>query len=452
MPEQTVLELVHEIKSDHELFKKDHTALLKAKADGKSVGEMEAKIAAINEALDKKTQRLDQIEAAIKRSAVGGSEHKAGDAGDKVLRKAFRQWMSKGDKNGGGKSHLADVISGVFEAQPELRAAYLEEHPEVKALAIQDDTAGGYMVHADLTGRIVKRIFETSPIRSYANVTTISTDALEGGIDADQGTATWVGEEDTRTQTGTPKLGKWRIPVHELYAMPAATQQVLDDSAIDLESWLAMKVADKFRRAQNAAFVNGTGAGQPKGFTVEATISDANGASATYDTYITDRKIGYIPTGVAQGFPVVPTSGAPTAQANPLIDLMTALKTEYRESPGTAFVMHRTMYGAVRKLQDAFGQYIWQPGFAGQPATLFGYPIGEFNDLPAFSSSALTAQPYGIYFGNWKDAYQIVDRIGMRVLRDPFTAKGFVLFYTTMRCGGQVLNYEAIKALKFATS
>lgn len=437
-----VKELIEGIKADWDQMKAEHTKMLEAKADGKAVAELETKVSAINKEIDKKTARLDQIETALKRTPSGTEAEKA-DVNERVLRKAFRSWMSKGQQN----SSLSDSIMEVFEKHPEIKSQYMEMHPETKALAVQDDTAGGYMVHADLTGRIVKRIFETSPIRNYASVATISTDALEGPKDYDQGTATWVAEEGSRPATATPKIGMWRIPTHELYAQPAATQKLLDDAAWDPEAWLAAKIADKFARAENAAFVNGTGVGQPKGFLQETLISDAADASASYDNYIQDSKIGYIPTGVSGDFPAAPSAGTDPAVGNPLIDLMFALKTQYRDMPGTAFAMHRTAFAHVRKLRDNFGQYIWSPGFSGQPATLFGYPIAEFNDMPVIAANSLS-----IAFANWREAYQIVDRIGIRVLRDPFTAKPFVLFYTTKRTGGATLNYEAIKLLKFSTT
>jgi HK97 family phage major capsid protein len=434
--------LVAEVKADWDLMKKTNTEALKGKADGKTVSDLEAKVDKINAEIDKKMSRLDQIETALKRSPQGNEQERA-EVSEKVMRKAFRSWLSKGAAN----SDLSTAIMGVFESNPEIKAQYLDLHPETKALAVSDDTAGGFMVHADLNGRIVRRIFETSPIRQYASVATISTDALEGPLDYDQPNAAWVAEQGTRSTTNTPKIGMWRIPTHELYAQPAATQKLLDDAAWDPETWLSLKVADKFARTENAAFVNGTGAGQPRGFLTETLISDASGASASYDNYIQDKKIGYIPTGVSGAFPAVPTSGAPTAQGNPLIDVIYALKSQYRDMPGTAWGMHRTVFAAVRKLQDAYGQYVWQPGFAGQPSTLFGYPIAEFNDMPVLGANSLS-----IAFANWREAYQIVDRIGIRVLRDPYTSKPFVLFYTTKRVGGAILNYEAIKLVKFGTT
>ena len=438
-----VKELIEGIKADWDQFKKTHNEMLKGKAEGKAVTDLVEKVEAINKALDAKQTRLDTIETALKRTPTGTEAEKA-DVNEKILRKAFRHWMSKGAAN----TTLSDAIMEVMGKNEGLKTQYMELHPETKALAVQDDTSGGYMVHADLTGRIVKRIFETSPIRQYAAVASISTDALEGPNDFDQGTAAWVAEQGTRSQTNTPKIGMWRIPTHELYAQPAATQKLLDDAAWDPEAWLAAKIADKFARTENAAFVLGTGVGQPKGFLTENTISDASNASATYDNYNADRKIGYIPTGVADNFAAVPTTAAPTAQGNALIDTVYAMKSQYRDMPGTAWAMHRTLFGSVRKLQDALGNYIWQPGFAGQPATLFGYPIAEFNDMPTLGAT----NKYAVAFANWREAYQIVDRIGIRVLRDPFTAKPFVLFYTTKRVGGATLNFEAIKLVKMATS
>jgi HK97 family phage major capsid protein len=437
-----VKELIDGIKSDWDLMKKTNNDLLAKKADGKSVTDLEAKVDALNKELDKKTARLDAIETALKRTPTG-TEAERGDLNEKVMRKAFRQWMSKGDAN----STLSDAIMGVFEKHPEMKQQYIDLHPETKALSVNDDTSGGYMVHADLTGRIVKRIFETSPIRQYASVATISTDALEGPNDNDQGTATWVAEAGARSTTATPKIGMWRIPTHELYAQPAATQKLLDDAAWDPEAWLAAKIADKFARTENAAFVNGDGNGKPRGFLTNTIISDASNASATYDTYNADRKIGYIPTGVSGGFPLAPAAAGDGAVGNPLVDTVYALKTQYRDMPGVCWAMHRTSVGSVRKLRDNFGNYLWQPGFAGQPATLFGYPIAEFNDMPVIAADSLS-----IAFGNFREAYQIVDRIGIRVLRDPFTSKPFVLFYTTKRTGGDTLNYEAIKFVKFGTS
>jgi HK97 family phage major capsid protein len=411
-----------EIKQAFDDFKKTNAQLLEAKASGKAVGEIEAKMAKINETMDKLDVAQKQLESAVKRIGMTGTEQKANAS--LAEKKAFRHFMRKGIEG--------DPAAGVTIVGSE----------ELKALSVNDDTAGGYLVQADVTGRIVKRIFETSPIRQYANVQTINTDALEGLLDTDEASYGWVGETGVRSQTNTPKLGKWRIPTFEVYAMPAATQKLLDDISFDIEGWLSDKIADKIARAENAAFVNGDGVSSPRGFLTIPTV--AENASLNYSSL---KEIGYIKTGVTGAFPAVPTLSAPTAMANPLFDLIFSLKSQYREMPGTAFAMHRTTFGACRKLQDAMGNYLWQPGLAGQPSTLMGYPVAEFNDMPQIATGTAS---YSIAFANWKEAYQIVDRQGVKILRDPFTAKPYILFYSVKRTGGDVINCEAIKLLNFS--
>lgn len=413
-----------ELMKAWELHKETQTKLLEAKADGKAVGELETKLAKLDTKIDEISSlqtKMALIETAVKRMNLAGltEEGLEGKAQDQLEHKAaFMSFIRHGEESG-----LNDM--------------------QKKALSVNDDTSGGFMVHADATGRIVKRIFETSPIRQFANVQTISGDALEGPLDTDQATAQMVSETGTRGQTATPKIGLWRIPTHEMFTQPASTQKLLDDAAWDAEAWLADKVADRFARKENQLFVTGTGNGEPRGFLSVPTI--AEDASLDYSTL---KKVGYIATGTADNFPPVPSSGSDAAQADPIIDLIFSLKTQYRESPGTALAMHRTLFARVRKLRDNLGNYLWQPGLGGVPSSLMGYPIAEFNDMPQLGA----ANKFCMAFANWREAYQIVDRIGIRVLRDPYTSKPFVLFYTTKRVGGDLLNCEAIKLLKFAVS
>lgn len=411
-----------ELKSHIEAFNKDwseykktNDEILKAKADGKAIADLETKLAEINKQLDAHQDMSKKMAAALNRHSF---ETKNGGLTDAQIehKQAFMKWLTKGK----GEEGLKEL--------------------ERKALAVSDDTQGGYMVHADLGGRIVKRVFETSNIRQYAAVTTISTDALEGPIDADQANYGWVAEQGSRTTTTNPKIGMWRIPTHEMYAMPAASQKLLDDAAWDPENWLANKVADRFTRVENAAFIRGTGQGQPKGFLAYTPVLDSG---VTDDSWITGKKIGYTKTGQAADLPAVPTTSAPTAQANFLIECMMSMKSEYRGMTGCAWGMTRTTLGRIRRLQDVYGQYVWMPGLGGMPSSLLGYPVGEWNDM-----DEIGANKFPIAFGCWPEAYQIVDRMGIRVLRDPFTSKPHVLFYTTKRVGGDVLNFEALKLIK----
>ena len=300
----------------------------------------------------------------------------------------------------------------------------LEQHQ--KALSVDSDPDGGYLVTPQQSARIIEVVFETSPMRQIATVETISSDALEGLFDGDEAAAAWVAERGSRPETNTPQLGQWRIPTHELYANPRATQKLLDDSAVDIEAWLSRKVADKFARTENLAFVLGTGVGQPRGI-------------VTY------------PDGTTRGtIERIPSLDAATIAAEGIYNVIYGIKNAYRT--GAVWVMNRATVGVIRTIRDesggaGTGQFMWSPGFGTQPATLAGYPIVEFEDMADISGGNIVAG-----FGNFRQAYTIVDRIGIRVLRDPYSAKPHVEFYTTKRVGGDVLNFEAIKLMDIAAS
>lgn len=301
---------------------------------------------------------------------------------------------------------------------------------EVKALSVGVDADGGFLVTPDTTGRMVKRVYETSDIRRIANVQVISTDKLEGTEDLGEAGAGWVGETQTRTETDTPQLGEWEIPVHEMFAEPHATQRLLDDASVDMEAWLGEKVGDRFGRLENAAFVTGNGVRRPRGFASYPVAAD-DGSGVAWGT------IGVVNSGANGAF-------AASNPADRVHDLVGTLKSAYLQ--GATFVTRRTVITAIRKFKDGQGQYLWQPSLVmGEPEQLVGYPIVRAEDLPALAANSLS-----LWFGNFAQGYQIVDRQGTRVLRDPFTRKPFVKFYTTRRTGGAVVNFEAIKAMRFA--
>lgn len=316
-------------------------------------------------------------------------------------------------------------------------AAYLRrgksaEGFDERAMSVGGDPDGGYLVTPDLSGRIVRRVYETSPIEQIASIQTISTDKLEGLRDIEEASGGgWVGETGGRTATTTPTFGEWKIEVHEQYENPGVTQKMIDDAQIDVEGWLAEKVADKMVRRRNAAFVTGNGVAKPRGFAAydTAATSDASRAWGVLE---------HLATGTSAGF------GADPNGADKLIELAHMLKVHFRQN--AKWVMARLTLAAVRKLKDTNGSYIWLPTMqAGQPSQLLGYQTVEAEDMPAIAANSLS-----IAFGDFKAGYQIVNRVGIRVLRDPFTNKPYVQFYTTMRVGGDVIDFEAIKFLKFS--
>lgn len=297
------------------------------------------------------------------------------------------------------------------------------------ALSVGGDPAGGYWVTPDTTGRIVEFVRTTSPMRQYASVEPISTDAYEGFNDLDEADSGWVGETAPRTETRTPEIGKWRIPMHEQYANPRTTQKNLDDSAFDVEGWLTKKVGRKLSRKENAAFVNGDGSLKPRGI-----LTYAGGAPTATDW----KKIAQVKSGASGAF-------ASSAPGDKLIDMMHGIKGDLRS--GSVWFMNRLTLAEVRKLKDGQGNYLWIPNFQqGTSGLVLGYGVAEFDDMPDIASASLS-----IGFGNLREAYQIADHtIGIRTLRDPFTNKPYVHFYTTKRVGGDVINFEAINLMKFS--
>lgn len=349
----------------------------------------------ISAALDSYKSRLDTIETAYSRPDFALDAKS--NAAPSEYSKAFRNYLRKG------------MDAGL-------------EQLATKALSVGSDADGGYLVTPTMSQTIVKSVFETSPMRQIASVETISTDALELIDDHDQAAAGWTSETGSISETTTPMIAKRNIPTHELYAQPKATQKLVDDSAIDIEAWLSGKISDIFAMKENTAFISGNGAGQPRGI-------------LTYTAGTSWNQIEQVNSG---------TNGAVTADG--LINLFYKLKDGYTKN--ATFLMNRTVVNAVRLLKEATtNQYLWQPGLAaGAPDTLMGVPVMMAADMPVAATNSLS-----VAVGDFKAGYQIVDRIGVRILRDPFTEKPFVKFYATKRVGGDVINSEAIKLLKLST-
>lgn len=303
---------------------------------------------------------------------------------------------------------------------------------ELKTLSVGSDPDGGYYVQPDMSGRIVKKVYETSPVRQNASTMTIGTDALEGIEDLGEAGAGYAGEQAQGSDTTTPQVGRWRIPVFWIDTEPKATQQLLDDANVDIEGWLGGKVSDKFSRFENAEFVTGA-ANKIRGFMLGYTPAADSGSGVTWGT------VGYVATGAAGDF-------ATNNPADKIVDLVATLKNDYLAN--AKFFTRRSVIAKMRKFKDGQGQYLWQPSLqAGIPEMFMGYPIVRMEDI-----SALATNSYSLAFGDLAQAYQIVDRIGIRVLRDPYTSKPYIKFYTTKRTGGGMVNFEAIKLQKFGTS
>jgi len=366
---------------------------------------LDEKVDRINAALDLQTKRMDDLALRQARPALEGRGKIITDAASREHKSAFDAYVRGGDAGA-------------------LRAL------ETKAMSAASNPDGGYLVPVELEREIGQRLAAISPIRAIASVREISGSVYKKPFMTAGPATGWVGETDSRTQTTSPPLDALSFPAMELYAMPAATATLLDDAAVNIDEWIASEVELTFAVQEGAAFVNGDGTNKPKGFLAFDTVANASWAWG---------KLGTIASGGASGF----------ASSNPsdaLVDLIYALKAGYRQN-GT-FVMNRKTQAAIRKFKDTGGAYLWQPpAQAGGRASLMTFPLIEAEDMPDIAADSLS-----IAFGDFKRGYLIVDRVGVRVLRDPYSAKPYVLFYTTKRVGGGVQDFDAIKLMKFAAS
>jgi HK97 family phage major capsid protein len=321
-----------------------------------------------------------------------------------------------------GRPELGDEYKDAF-------SAYVKRGEE-KALSIGSNPDGGYLVPTETEAEITKRLTVVSPIRAIASVRNISTTVYKKPVSLTGPTVGWAAETAARTQTNSQTLNLLDFPAAELYAMPAATSAFLDDAAVDVGQWIADEVNAAFGEQETAAFVNGNGTNKPKGFLQVPQVAEGSWA---WD------KLGYVATGVSGAFPA-------TDPSDVLIDLVYTLKAGYRQN--ASWVMNRKSQGAVRKLKDSEGNYLWSPGTSpAAKATLLGFDLVEAEDMPDIGAAATP-----IAFGDFRRGYLVVDRTGVNVLRDPYSAKPYVLFYTTKRVGGGVQDFDAIKLLKFSAS
>ncbi|BBF93540.1 phage major capsid protein [Blastochloris tepida] len=365
----------------------------------------EEKVARIDAALERQQAILDELAVKARRPALGTGERAGDDAARREHKSAFDAYVRTGETAG-------------------------LKRLEKKALSAGTGADGGYTVTVEVEREIGRRLAAISPIRAISGVREISLGTYRKPFMTTGFSAGWVAETGARAQTNTPTLDELAFPAAELYAMPAATPTLLEDSAIDIEQWIAAEVETAFAEQEGTAFVTGDGNGKPKGFVACTTV--ANSAWQW-------GKLGFVATGAAGAFPAANPSDV-------LVDLVYALRAGYRQN-GT-FVMNRKTQSAVRKFKDAQGNYLWQPpASADGRASLMTFPIVEAEDMPDIGANALA-----IAFGDFRRGYLVVDRQGVRILRDPYSAKPYVLFYTTKRVGGGVQDFDAIKLLKFAES
>ena len=377
-------------------------------ANDERLGEIERRMSADAVTVDKVeriNRALDELTLKSRRPQLGADTPDAAPAHRREHKAAFESYVRKGETG-----TLASL--------------------EAKSLSAGSDADGGYLVPDETEAEIGRLLSEASPIRAIAGVRQVTAAVYKKPFAITGPQTGWVGETAARPETTAPTLAEMQFPAMELYAMPAATQTLLDDAAVSIDQWIAEEVQAAFAEQEGTAFVTGDGSNKPRGFLDYTKVADASWSWGN---------LGYVATGAAGAFPASDPSDV-------LIDLVYTLKAGYRQNAN--WVMNRKTQAEVRKLKDADGNYLWQPAAtADGRASLIGFPVTEAEDMPDIGAGA-----FAVAFGDFRRGYLIVDRIGVRILRDPYSAKPYVLFYTTKRVGGGVQNFEAIKLLKFAAS
>ncbi len=380
-----------------EALKTANDARLKAIEEKQGQGDHLVKIDQINADLDQLAERLKATEAAITRASVAPTSGQPDEQ-----KAAFGAWLRRGD------------------------AA-----PQAKGMRVSDNESGGYLVPESVVGPLVQRLFDGSPMRQVARIQTISGNAVEGVVSYGQLSVSWLDEVTASSDPTTPTLKKYRIEVNNQRSSPRIGPNMLEDAAVNVEQWLSDSIARDFALSEQTAFITGSGVGRPRGITTYTTAATADSSRAW-------GQLEHVTTGTSGGF------GSNANGVDKLIDLTGKLKSGYRQ--GAVFMMSKAALAAVRVLKTSGGDYIWQPSTqAGNPSVLLGYNVAEAEDMPAVGADSLS-----IAFGNFGNGYMVVDRLGLSVLRDPFSNNPYITFHATRRVGGGVVDFDAIKFLKFS--
>ena len=419
-----VKDLIEKQGQAWEEFKKTNDAAIQAKADGKAIGDLEAKLASLNEALDKVQTKLSRPGA----MATKSEDRQSPEA--EAYKAAFMNWV----RNPSDPERRTALQLRARELRKvETKAGGDEDGFETRAVQTVTSTgsAGGFALPEIIERQIQRLSVDISPIRQIATVRMVGSPDYKELFDINGAAFEWVGEAGTRSQTNTPDLAEVAPTFGMASARPRASEESLDDLFFDVESWLINSAAEAIAQGEGLAFVSGNGTNRPTGFLAGPTPVTTVDASRAFGT------LQYIASGQAAALPT---------SADVFFDLVYALRARYRAN--AAWVLNKLVLSSVRKYKDTTNQYLWQPSLSmSQPETFMGYPIAEAEDMPAVGANA-----FPVAFGDFREGYLIADRVGMRMTRDDITVPGFVQFYIRKRVGGRIRNSQAIKLLRISTT
>ena len=393
------------LAKEWEEFKAENDTALKAKADDVVTKD---KVDKINAEVTKLQKALDDVAVKLAAAEMGAGAKPVKSAEEQEYDKQFMAFFRHGDH------------------ERELRAA--QKLGPRAAMSVGSNPDGGYLAPVEWDRTLTGKLKLVSPIRQEATVQQISTAGFRKLFTDRNVGSGWVGETAARPATSTPQVTPLDFNTGELYAFPFASQQLLEDAQVDVEKWLADEVETEFGRQEGIGFLSGDGVNKPYGLL----------------TYITGgANAGRHPWGAIT---TVASGAAALIGSDGIISIMYDLPQAW--SANAKFYMNRLTAAGIRKLKDGQGNYLWQPSYAaGQPATLAGTSIVDTPDLPNVGAGATP-----ILYGDMKETYLVVDRLGINVLRDALTNKPFVGFYTRKRVGGGVKNVQSMRALVIAAN
>ncbi len=419
-----VKDLIEKQGQAWEEFKKTNDAAIQAKADGKAIGDLEAKLAALNEALDKVQTKLSRPGVLATKS----EDRQSPEA--EAYKAAFMNWV----RNPSDPERRTALQLRARELRKvETKAGGDEDGFETRAVQTVTSTgsAGGFALPEIIERQIQRLSVDISPIRQIATVRTVGSPDYKELFDINGAAFEWVGEAGARSQTNTPDLAEVAPTFGMASARPRASEESLDDLFFDVESWLINSAAEAIAQGEGLAFVSGNGTNRPTGFLAGPTPVTTVDASRAFGT------LQYIASGQAAALPT---------SADVFFDVVYALRARYRAN--ATWVLNKLVLSSVRKYKDTTNQYLWQPSLSmNQPETFMGYPIVEAEDMPSVAANA-----FPVAFGDFREGYLIADRVGMRMTRDDITVPGFVQFYIRKRVGGRIRNSQAIKLLRISTT
>lgn len=370
----------------------------KTKRINDAIGSLDGTVKDLAKRLDDANKAREELELRVKRPGAPAEDPMA----DPAYRSEFHTFLKRGDVERGGLL-------------------------EKRAMSTQDNTEGGYLTNIEVDRELARLQRDMSVARQEFTVRQIGAGAWKKPISKSNANSGWVGETDGRPQTDPSDIAEVNIPTHELYANVGATQTILDDAYVNIEQFIAEETAAAFEDSEGAAFFTGNGVSKPRGLLTLTTHDEAPGSRAAHG------QLGVVVTGSTSTF---------GSYADKFMDTIGYLRGRYRQNAKWCF--NALTEAAIRKIKDGDNNYLWQPATSLEvPSTLLGYGTVVADHMPDIGNGNLP-----VLFGDLRRAYTIVDRFGMRTLRDPYTLKPYVLFYVTKRVGGGPVITEAVKAME----